>query len=136
MVNLFYAARGLWRITANFIRIAVRSSLITTIRMVSDYLPVLILLAVVVLVSSGFMLLVIKMLAIMLHAGAQGPIPGYIASAIYSLNQTLSEMTYFKIAVPVFCVVALASLFGSVGVYWRKIAARWQRLVEVGKDKR
>ncbi|WP_079902042.1 hypothetical protein [Salmonella enterica] len=136
MVNLFYAARGLWRIAANFIRIAVRSSLITTIRMVSDYLPVLILLAVVVLVFSGFMLLVIKMLAIMLHSGAQGPILGYIASAIDSLNQTLSEMTYFKIAVPVFFVVVLASLFGSVGVNWKKIASRWQRLVEVGKDKR
>lgn len=60
----------------------------------------------------------------------------YAARGLWRLNQTLSEMTYFKIAVPVFCVVALASLFGSVGVYWRKIATRWQRLVEVGKDKR
>ncbi|EHC71344.1 hypothetical protein LTSEMON_6436 [Salmonella enterica subsp. enterica serovar Montevideo str. S5-403] len=45
-------------------------------------------------------------------------------------------MVYFKIAVPVFFVVVLASLFGSVRVNWKKIVTRWQRLVEIGKDKR
>ncbi|CAH0298859.1 hypothetical protein WB91_08725 [bacteria symbiont BFo1 of Frankliniella occidentalis] len=131
MISLFYAARGLWRVAANY----VRGSLIKTMRVVCDYLIVLISLAVAIFALSGFMFLVIKMLAIMLHSEAQEPVPGYIASAIDSLDQTLSEMTYFKIAVPVFCVVALPSLFGLVGVNWKKIAARWHRLVEVGKDK-
>lgn len=58
MVSLFYAARGLWRIVANFIREAVRSSLLAVMHMVSVHIPVLIFLAVFVLAFSGFGLLV------------------------------------------------------------------------------
>ena len=35
MVNLLYAARGLWRMAVNFIREAVRSSLLAVMHMVS-----------------------------------------------------------------------------------------------------
>lgn len=67
MVSLFYAARGLWRVVTNFIREAVRSSLLAVMHMVSVHIPVLIFLAVFVLAFSGFGLLVIKVLAIVLH---------------------------------------------------------------------
>ncbi|EHJ2405762.1 hypothetical protein J9Z98_003991 [Salmonella enterica] len=136
MANLFYAARGLWRIAANFIREAVRSSLLTVMHMVSAYIPALIFIALFVLAVSGFGLLVIKVLAIMLHSGAQGPIAGSIANVLDALNQAFSPMVYFKIAVPVFCVVVLASLFGAVRFNWKKIAIRWKILVEIGKNKR
>ncbi|WP_366543261.1 hypothetical protein [Salmonella enterica] len=136
MVSLFYAARGLWRVVANFIREAVRSSLLAVMHMVSVHIPVLIFLAVFVLAFSGFGLLVIKVLAIVLRPVTQGPIVESIANVLDALNQALSPMVYFKIAVPVFFVVVLASLFGSVRVNWKKIVTRWQRLVEVGKGKR
>lgn len=87
-------------------------------------------------IKCDYALLVIKVLAIVLHPVTQGPIVGSIANVLDALNQALSPMVYFKIAVPVFFVVVLASLFGSVRVNWKKIVTRWQRLVEVGKDKR
>ncbi|EAQ1395161.1 hypothetical protein ABHY64_004483 [Yersinia enterocolitica] len=136
MVNLFYAARGLWRMAVNFIREAVRSSLLAVMHMVSVHIPVLIFLAVFVLAVSGFGLLVIKVLAIMMHSGAQGPIAGSIANVLDALNQTFSPMVYFKIAVPVFCVVVVAALFGAVRFNRKEIAIKWRRLVEVGKYKR
>nr|QZX60927.1 uncharacterized protein [Enterobacter cloacae subsp. cloacae] len=70
--------------------------------MVSVHIPVLIFLAVFVLAFSGFGLLVIKVLAIVLHPVTQGPIVGSIANVLDALNQALSPMVYFKIAVPVF----------------------------------
>ncbi|HCQ8372925.1 TPA: hypothetical protein OMD73_005233 [Klebsiella pneumoniae] len=136
MANLFYAVRGLWRMAAYFIREAVRSSLLTVMRMVSVHIPVLIFLAVFVLSVSGFGLLVIKVLAIMLHSGAQGPIAENIANVLDALNQAFSPMVYFKIAVPVFCVVVLASLFGAVRFNRKAIVIKWRRLVEIGKYKR
>lgn len=96
MVSLFYAARGLWRVVANFIREAVRSSLLAVMHMVSVHILVLIFLAVFVLAFSGFGLLVIKVLAIVLHPVTQGPIVGSIANVLDALNQALSPMVYFK----------------------------------------